>query len=44
MPLTGTNWAVTVAFLRINLLIGISYHRRASGNTAEFLISRQDVS
>ena len=44
MPLTGTDWAVIIAYLLINLLIGIYYRRRASGNTAEFFISGRDVS
>ena len=44
MPLTGTDWAVIVGYLLINLLIGIYYGRRASGNTAEFFISGRDVS
>src|ERR1700740_2450482 len=44
MPLTATDWAVIVGYLLINLLIGIYYRRRASGNTAEFFISGRDVS
>ena len=44
MPLTGTDWAVIIGYLLINLLIGIYYRRRASGNTAEFFISGRDVS
>ena len=44
MPLTGIDWAVIIAYLLINLLIGIYYRRRASGNTAEFFISGRDVS
>src|SRR5260221_152398 len=44
MPLTTTDWVVIVGYLLINLLIGIYYGRRASGNTAEFFISGRDVS
>jgi SSS family solute:Na+ symporter len=44
MPLTGTDWIVIVGYLLINLLIGVYYRRRASGNTAEFFISGRDVS
>src|SRR6195256_5687405 len=43
MPLTATDWTVIVGYLLINLLIGIYYRRRASGNTAEFFISGRDV-
>src|SRR6266850_146567 len=44
MPLTTTDWVVIVGYLLINLLIGIYYRQRASGNTAEFFISGRDVS
>src|SRR5579885_1466227 len=44
MPLTSTDWLVIVGYLLINLLIGIYYRRRASGNTEEFFISGRDVS
>src|SRR5256885_10120912 len=44
MPLTSTDWVVIVGYLLINLLIGIYYRRRASGNTAEFFIAGRDVS
>ena len=44
MPLTTTDWAVIIGYLLINLLIGIYYRRRSSGNTAEFFISGRDVS
>src|SRR5579859_7650101 len=44
MPLTSTDWVVIVGYLLINLLIGIYYRRRSSGNTAEFFISGRDVS
>ena len=35
MPLTTTDWVVIVGYLLVNLLIGIYYRRRASGNTAD---------
>src|SRR5690242_7222803 len=44
MPLTSIDWIVIVGYLLINLLIGIYYRRRASGNTEEFFISGRDVS
>jgi Na+/proline symporter len=44
MPLTSIDWIVIVGYLLINLLIGIYYRRRASGNTAEFFISGREVS
>src|SRR5246500_4095619 len=44
MPLTTTDWVVIVGYLLINLLIGIYYRQRSSGNTAEFFISGRDVS
>ncbi len=44
MPLTSVDWIVIVGYLLINLLIGIYYRRRASGNTEEFFISGRDVS
>ncbi len=44
MPLTFVDWAVIVGYLLINLMIGVYYRRRASGNTAEFFISGRDVS
>src|SRR5579864_9210486 len=44
MPLTSTDWLVIVGYLIANLLIGIYYRRRASGNTEEFFISGRDVS
>src|SRR5213082_3065492 len=43
MPLTTTDWVVIVGYLLINLLIGIYYRQRASGNTAEFFISGRNV-
>src|SRR5262249_42199359 len=44
MPLTSTDWLVIVGYLLVNLLIGMYYRRRASGNTEEFFISGRDVS
>ena len=44
MPLTSTDWIVIVGDLLVNLLIGLYYRRRASGNTEEFFISGRDVS
>jgi SSS family solute:Na+ symporter len=44
MPLTSTDWIVIVGYLFANLLIGIYYRRRASGNTEEFFVSGRDVS
>src|SRR5437016_231067 len=44
MPLTSIDWIVIVAYLVVNLLIGVYYGRRASGNTEEFFISGRDVS
>src|SRR5215472_19143867 len=44
MPLTGTDWLVIVGYLFANLLIGLYYRRRASGNTEQFFVSGRDVS
>src|SRR5215470_3591840 len=44
MPLTTTDWLVIIGYLLANLLIGVYYRRRASGNTEEFFISGRDVS
>jgi SSS family solute:Na+ symporter len=44
MPLSSTDWIVIVGYLLINLLIGIYYRRRASGNTEEFFVSGRSVS
>jgi solute:Na+ symporter, SSS family len=44
MPLSSTDWIVIVGYLLINLLIGIYYRRRASGNTEEFFLSGRNVS
>jgi len=38
------DWAVIIGYLLVNLLIGIYYRRRASGNTEEFFVSGRDVS
>src|ERR1700752_761469 len=44
MPLTSIDWLVIIGYLLANLLIGVYYRRRASGNTEEFFISGRDVS
>ncbi len=44
MPLTLTDWAVIAGYLLINLLIGVYYRRRASGNTEDFFVSGRNVS
>src|SRR5712671_691658 len=44
MPLSTTDWVVIFGYLAINLLIGIYYRRRASGNTEEFFVSGRSVS
>ena len=44
MPLTLLDWAVILGYLAVNLLIGMYYRRRASGNTEEFFVSGRDVS
>jgi solute:Na+ symporter, SSS family len=44
MPLTSLDWAVIIGYLLVNLLIGVYYRRRASGNTEEFFVSGRDVS
>ncbi len=44
MPLTWIDWTVIAGYLLINLVIGIYYRRRASGNIEEFFISGRDVS
>src|SRR5215471_2657857 len=44
MPLTSIDWAVIIGYLLVNLLIGVYYRRRASGNTEEFFVSGRDVS
>jgi Na+/proline symporter len=44
VPLNATDWLVIAGYLLINLLIGIYYRRRSSGNTEEFFVSGRDVS
>src|SRR5215468_2265555 len=44
MPLTTTDWLVIIGYLLANLLIGVYYRSRSSGNTEEFFISGRDVS
>ena len=44
MPLHAIDWIVIAGYLLINLLIGIYYRRRASGNTEEFFVSGRNVS
>ncbi|HXY49488.1 MAG TPA: sodium:solute symporter family protein [Terriglobales bacterium] len=44
MPLTATDWIVIAGYLLVNLLIGLYYRRKASGNTEEFFISGREVS
>ncbi|MBV9623683.1 MAG: Na+:solute symporter [Acidobacteria bacterium] len=44
MPLSATDWAVIIAYLLVNLSIGVYYRRRASGNTEEFFVSGRNVS
>jgi len=44
VPLTATDWIVIIAYLLVNLAIGIYYRRRASGNTEDFFVSGRDVS
>src|SRR5882672_3883406 len=44
MPLNWIDWLVIIGYLLINLVIGMYYRRRASGNTEEFFISGRDVS
>src|SRR5579859_3397165 len=44
MPLNSMDWIVIAGYLLVNLLIGIYYRRRASGNTEEFFVSGRNVS
>src|ERR1700743_188729 len=44
MFLTWVDWLVIIGYLLINLLIGMYYMRRASGNTEDFFLSGRDVS
>src|SRR5262245_63087080 len=43
MPLSATDWLVIAGYLLINLMIGIYYRRRSSGNTEEFFVSGRNV-
>src|SRR5712675_2853701 len=44
MPLNWIDWLVIIGYLLINLVIGMYYRKRASGNTEEFFISGRNVS
>ncbi len=44
MSLNATDWLVIAGYLLINLVIGIYYRRRSSGNTEEFFVSGRNVS
>jgi solute:Na+ symporter, SSS family len=44
MLLTWIDWLVIIGYLLINLVVGMYYRRRASGNTEEFFLSGRDVS
>lgn len=44
MPLNSMDWIVIAGYLLINLLIGIYYRRRSSGNTEEFFAAGRNVS
>ena len=44
MPLNSMDWIVIVGYLLINLLIGIYYRCRSSGNTEEFFAAGRNVS
>ncbi len=44
MSLNTIDWIVIVGYLLINLLIGMYYRRRASGNTEDFFLSGREVS
>jgi SSS family solute:Na+ symporter len=44
MRLNAIDWIVIVGYLLVNLLIGMYYRRRSSGNTEEFFVSGRDVS
>jgi Na+/proline symporter len=44
MPLNLIDWLVIAGYLLVNLLIGVYYRRRSSGNTEDFFISGRDVS
>ena len=44
MSLNAIDWIVIIGYLLINLLIGVYYRRRASGNTEDFFLSGREVS
>ncbi|MGC2694418.1 MAG: sodium:solute symporter family protein [Candidatus Angelobacter sp.] len=44
MLLTGIDWLVIIGYLLINLVIGMYYRKKASGNTEEFFLSGREVS
>ena len=44
MSLNTIDWMVIIGYLLINLLIGMYYRRRASGNTEDFFLSGREVS
>jgi SSS family solute:Na+ symporter len=44
MLLNRIDWLVIIGYLLINLVIGVYYRRRSSGNTEEFFLSGRDVS
>jgi len=44
VSLNATDWLVIAGYLLINLVIGIYYRRRSSGNTEEFFVSGRNVS
>ena len=44
MLLNRIDWLVIIGYLLINLVIGMYYRRRSSGNTEEFFLSGRDVS
>jgi Na+/proline symporter len=44
VPLNAIDWLVIAGYLLINLLIGIYYRRRSSGNTEDFFVSGRNVS
>lgn len=44
MLLNRIDWLVIIGYLLINLVIGIYYRRRSSGNTEEFFLSGRNVS
>jgi SSS family solute:Na+ symporter len=44
MLLNRIDWLVIIGYLLINLVIGMYYRRRASGNTEDFFLSGRNVS